>query len=312
MNLNGDTGGPVVREAPHPPPRRGLLQVVRGRLPGFDRPEPELAVPGIARVVLDAFNTTQDRISRARLERDPPDVAIGPDLGAFGLFDFHRAAEGIALGHRAARAALPGSALCWKVPRLGREAVGTRSSPPACPPVIRLSRPPAMGALHTGGLPMYTSRRQILLSGGASLVGLASGLGRPGLSRAADRPVLTHGLQSGDVGTDSAVVWARSDRPARAIVEWATTESFSDIRGGVFADALPETDGTVKVALTGLPAARTCSTGSASRTSPPRRSSDRLRSAGSVPRRRTGARCRSAGRATRRARAGASTRPAAA
>ncbi|SEN79017.1 NTE family protein [Methylobacterium sp. UNC300MFChir4.1] len=108
VNLNGDTGGPVLREAPHPaPPRRGFLQVVRGRLPGFDRPEPEIAVPGIARVVLDAFNTTQDRISRARLERDPPDVAIGPDLGAFGLFDFHRAAEGIALGHRAARAALP-------------------------------------------------------------------------------------------------------------------------------------------------------------------------------------------------------------
>ncbi|MGU3594144.1 PhoD-like phosphatase N-terminal domain-containing protein, partial [Methylobacterium brachiatum] len=51
----------------------------------------------------------------------------------------------------------------------------------------------------------------------------------------------------------SAVVWARSDRPARAIIEWATTESFSEIRGGVFADALPGSDGTVKVALTGLP-----------------------------------------------------------
>ncbi|KNY24257.1 alkaline phosphatase D family protein [Methylobacterium sp. ARG-1] len=100
---------------------------------------------------------------------------------------------------------------------------------------------------------MYSSRRQILLSGGASLVGMATGLARPGLSRAADRPLLSHGLQSGDVGADSAVVWARSDRPARAIIEWATTESFSEIRGGVFADALPESDGTVKVALTGLP-----------------------------------------------------------
>jgi NTE family protein len=107
VNLNGDTGGPVAREAPHPPPRRGFLQGVRERLTGFERAEPEIAVPGIARVVLDAFNTTQDRISRSRLERDPPDVAIGPDLAAFGLFDFHRAAEGIALGHRAARAALP-------------------------------------------------------------------------------------------------------------------------------------------------------------------------------------------------------------
>jgi NTE family protein len=107
VNLNGDTGGPVVREAPEPAPRRSFLRVVRGRLPGFDRAEPEIAVPGIARVVLDAFNITQDRISRARLERDPPDVAIGPDVAGFGLFDFHRADEGISLGYRAARAALP-------------------------------------------------------------------------------------------------------------------------------------------------------------------------------------------------------------
>lgn len=100
VNLNGDTGGPVAREVVTPP-RRGLLRLVRGR----SAPEP--AAPGIARVVLDAFNITQDRISRARLERDPPDVAIGPNVAGFGLFDFHRAAEGIALGHRAARAALP-------------------------------------------------------------------------------------------------------------------------------------------------------------------------------------------------------------
>ena len=106
VNLNGDTGGPVAREVP-PAPRRGFLRVVRGRLPGVDRREPGIAAPGIARVVLDAFNITQDRISRARLERDPPDVAIGPEVAGFGLFDFHRAAEGIALGHRAARAALP-------------------------------------------------------------------------------------------------------------------------------------------------------------------------------------------------------------
>ncbi|WP_375455483.1 alkaline phosphatase D family protein, partial [uncultured Methylobacterium sp.] len=100
---------------------------------------------------------------------------------------------------------------------------------------------------------MESSRRQLLLAGGAGILGLAGGLARPGISRAADRPLLSHGLQSGDVGTDSAIAWARSDRPARAVIEWATTEGFSDIRGGVFADALPETDCTVKVALTGLP-----------------------------------------------------------
>jgi len=107
VNLNGDTGGPVVREVPAYVPRRGFLSALRDRLRGFPRPEPETPVPGLARVVLDAFNITQDRISRSRLERDPPDVAIGPDVAKFGLFDFHRADEGIALGYRAARAALP-------------------------------------------------------------------------------------------------------------------------------------------------------------------------------------------------------------
>ena len=34
-------------------------------------------------------------------------MAIGPDVAGFGLFDFHKADEGIAIGYRAARAALP-------------------------------------------------------------------------------------------------------------------------------------------------------------------------------------------------------------
>ncbi|GEP01329.1 patatin-like phospholipase family protein [Methylobacterium haplocladii] len=63
--------------------------------------------PGVARVIFDAFNITQDRISRARLATDPPDVMVTPRLAAMGLFEFHRAAEGIALGREAARAALP-------------------------------------------------------------------------------------------------------------------------------------------------------------------------------------------------------------
>ncbi len=65
------------------------------------------AAPGAARVMFDAFNITQDRISRARLAVDPPDVTVSPRLAAMGLFEFHRAAEGIALGREAGRAALP-------------------------------------------------------------------------------------------------------------------------------------------------------------------------------------------------------------
>src|SRR5262245_24964300 len=82
----------------------------------------------------------------------------------------------------------------------------------------------------------------------------AATLARPYLSRAADRPTITHGVQSGDVSVDSAVLWARADRPSRMRLEIATTDSFKDIRHGAFIDALPETDFTAKTLIEGLPA----------------------------------------------------------
>ena len=57
--------------------------------------------PGLASVMVDAFNITQDRIARARLAGDPPDVHLKPRLGKVNLFDFHRAEEAIALGEEA-------------------------------------------------------------------------------------------------------------------------------------------------------------------------------------------------------------------
>jgi alkaline phosphatase D len=98
------------------------------------------------------------------------------------------------------------------------------------------------------------NRRNLLASGGAGLVTLAGGVAMPRISRAADRPRITHGLQSGDVSGDSAVVWARADKPSRALIEVATTESFKDIRQSVFVNALPESDFTAKVLLQNLPA----------------------------------------------------------
>jgi len=59
-------------------------------------------VPGMSAVMMDAIHITQDRIARSRLAGDPPDITIGPKLGDFGLFDFHRAYEAIELGARAA------------------------------------------------------------------------------------------------------------------------------------------------------------------------------------------------------------------
>jgi NTE family protein len=57
--------------------------------------------PGIPTVMVEAFNVMQDRITRARLAGDPPDVLISPRLGAVGWFEFHRAAEAISIGAEA-------------------------------------------------------------------------------------------------------------------------------------------------------------------------------------------------------------------
>ena len=53
---------------------------------------------------------------------------------------------------------------------------------------------------------------------------------------------------------DSAVIWARADRPARMQVECATDESFKTILRAASADALPDSDFTAKLLLDGLPA----------------------------------------------------------
>jgi NTE family protein len=57
--------------------------------------------PGIPTVMADAFNIMQDRITRARLAGDPPDVSINPRVGQVGWFDFHRAGESIEAGAKA-------------------------------------------------------------------------------------------------------------------------------------------------------------------------------------------------------------------
>jgi NTE family protein len=63
--------------------------------------------PGLATVMVDAFNITQDRIARSRLAGDPPDIMISPKLAKMGLFEFHRADECITLGRQATERALP-------------------------------------------------------------------------------------------------------------------------------------------------------------------------------------------------------------
>jgi alkaline phosphatase D len=101
---------------------------------------------------------------------------------------------------------------------------------------------------------LLTRRRLVASTAATSAMIALGGIAKPYLSRAADRPAISHGVQSGDVSTDSGVVWARADRPARMWVEWSTTESFRTIKHAGFADALPESDFTANVLLEQLPA----------------------------------------------------------
>ncbi|MGY4475086.1 alkaline phosphatase D family protein [Bradyrhizobium sp. USDA 3364] len=94
------------------------------------------------------------------------------------------------------------------------------------------------------------TRRRFLSTAAATGAGV---IAMPYLSRAADRPVITHGVQSGDVGVDGGVVWARADRPSQMMVEVATTESFKDARTLPPITALPESDFTAKMLLENLP-----------------------------------------------------------
>ncbi len=102
--------------------------------------------------------------------------------------------------------------------------------------------------------PRPKSRRNFLKLAGAGALMVPAGLAMPRLSRAATRPVVTHGLQSGDVGMTHGVLWARADRPARAAFEVATTEGFKDARTLPYLDVLPETDYTAKLLVEDLPA----------------------------------------------------------
>ena len=88
------------------PPKRGL-----GRLFSAERTVKREFFggggrPGISTVMVDAFNIMQDRITRARLAGDPPDMLISPRVGQIGWFDFHRADDLIAHGYRAAERAI--------------------------------------------------------------------------------------------------------------------------------------------------------------------------------------------------------------
>ena len=68
------------------------------------------------------------------------------------------------------------------------------------------------------------------------------------------RPQMPHGIQSGDPKADGAVIWTRSDRPARLWLDWSTTASFANATRVRGPHMLESTDFTGRVDLSGLPA----------------------------------------------------------
>src|SRR6516164_11441731 len=103
------------------------------------------------------------------------------------------------------------------------------------------------GRLRTG---RATTRRRFLTTLASASAAI---IAAPALSLSSQRPIVTHGVQSGDVSVDSGMVWARADRPARMLIEAATTGSFTEICHASFADALPETDFAAKALIEDLP-----------------------------------------------------------
>jgi alkaline phosphatase D len=133
-------------------------------------------------------------------------------------------------------------------------------------------------------LPASHPRRRVFLQQSASYLGLAAAasLGAPALAIAQSvRPQLPYGLQLGDTtivpaarrsndrqddrddgdagrygGRDlhsRSIVWARSDKPARMVLEWDTTDRFANPRKITGPYALESTDFTARVDLTELP-----------------------------------------------------------
>lgn len=90
---------------------RGTLGRLRGRTPEREIVKRAMGTksrgPGFASVMLASLNIIQDRLARARLASDPPDVVVAPKIGHLTLLEFDKADELIRLGEEAAEEVLP-------------------------------------------------------------------------------------------------------------------------------------------------------------------------------------------------------------
>lgn len=94
--------------------------------------------------------------------------------------------------------------------------------------------------------------KTVAVAGGACVLGQRALAAPAMITRDTARPQLSQGLQIGDVNAHNGIIWSRSDRPAKMIVEYSYHEDFKNsiVREGP--TALPDTDYTARIDLSRL------------------------------------------------------------
>ncbi|MEI2417064.1 patatin-like phospholipase family protein [Orrella sp. JC864] len=89
----------------------GMLAMLLGKLRpaarGPSQPGPTPEMPSLLDVLGTSLNIMQVRITQSRLAGEPADAVIRPRLSDIAAMDYHRAAQAMAEGERAAQRALP-------------------------------------------------------------------------------------------------------------------------------------------------------------------------------------------------------------
>jgi NTE family protein len=114
INLNGDIvgkhfGGRSLRLATPSPLLARLSTRLQAMLGAGDSAQEADAdePPGLFDVIAGSINIMQDRITRARMAGDPPDMVLAPRLAHLGLMDFDQASVAMAAGMECVRRHLP-------------------------------------------------------------------------------------------------------------------------------------------------------------------------------------------------------------
>jgi alkaline phosphatase D len=107
--------------------------------------------------------------------------------------------------------------------------------------------------------PISSSRRRFLRTGATAAGVLLPKWTFPAAApaivvSAQERPQALQGLQLGDPNNGSVLVWSRSDRPARMLIDWSYDEQFGKARRIVGPYALDTTDFTARHDLSGFEA----------------------------------------------------------